>query len=61
MKTTMIKWVVRFVVCKNKNGIIKSIKGAGGLSPRHEDLEFRELEADYAKAWYENFTQELYG
>ena len=45
----------------DKNGIIKSIKGAGGLSPRHEDLEFRELEADYAKAWYENFTQELYG
>ena len=45
----------------DQSGIIKSIKGAGGLSPRDEDLEFRKLEADYARAWYKNFTQELYG
>ena len=42
-------------------GLIKAIKGAGGLSPSDENLEFRRLEADYARGWYQNFSKEIYG
>ncbi|MCW8837035.1 MAG: NAD(P)/FAD-dependent oxidoreductase [Rhodospirillales bacterium] len=37
------------------------VAGAGGLSPKGEGPEFRQLEAKYARGWYANIAQDIWG
>lgn len=45
---------------KNKNRL-SSIPGAGGTSETGELPELRRYEADFAKGWYANLTNEMFG
>ena len=40
---------------------ITSIEGAGGVSPRDANLEFRAAEAEYAKTWYSSIIADTFG
>ena len=42
-------------------GAIKKVDGAGGVSPADQPPEFRSQEADYARSWYTNLTDDIYG
>lgn len=42
-------------------GAIKKVDGAGGVSPAGRDAAFRAAEAEYARSWYANLTQDIYG
>jgi sulfide dehydrogenase [flavocytochrome c] flavoprotein subunit len=42
-------------------GAIKKVEGAGGVSPAGKDAAFRAAEAEYARSWYANLTQDIYG
>jgi sulfide dehydrogenase [flavocytochrome c] flavoprotein subunit len=42
-------------------GAIKKVDGAGGVSPAAADAAFRAAEAEYARSWYANFTEDIYG
>jgi NADPH-dependent 2,4-dienoyl-CoA reductase/sulfur reductase-like enzyme len=42
-------------------GAIKKVDGAGGVSPAGKDAAFRSAEAEYARSWYVNLTQDIYG
>jgi NADPH-dependent 2,4-dienoyl-CoA reductase/sulfur reductase-like enzyme len=43
------------------DGEIVAIKGAGGVSPQDADRDFRRREADYARSWYANITNDMFG
>ncbi len=45
----------------NDDGQLKAVDGAGGKSPEDASDDFRHKEADYAKGWYANLTQSLFG
>lgn len=40
---------------------IESIAGAGGVSPKDADREFRQKEAEYARGWYASITSDMFG
>lgn len=40
---------------------IVGVKGAGGVSPKDADAEFRRREADYAYGWYQSITGDVFG
>ena len=44
-----------------EDGAIVATKGAGGLSPQDADRAFRKREADYARSWYANITEDMFG
>ena len=48
-------------VYQHAGGTIVPIEGAGGVSPGDVDAEFRKLEADYARGWYEAITNDIWG
>ncbi|MGA1931150.1 FCSD flavin-binding domain-containing protein [Arcobacter sp. YIC-464] len=39
---------------------IEKVEGAGGLSPSNADMSFRNLEAEYAVAWYQNQMADVF-
>ena len=39
---------------------IVKVEGAGGLSPMNADMSFRNLEAEYAVAWYQNQMADVF-
>ncbi|MGD8525003.1 MAG: NAD(P)/FAD-dependent oxidoreductase [Thioalkalispiraceae bacterium] len=43
-----------------EKGIYK-VEGSGGVSPKEADAEFRNLEARYAKGWYDSITSDVFG
>lgn len=43
------------------DGAIKKVDGAGGVSPAGKDAAFRAAEAEFARSWYDNLTQDIYG
>jgi len=43
-----------------EKGIYK-VKGSGGVSPKNADADFRQLEARYAKGWYDSITSDSFG
>jgi NADPH-dependent 2,4-dienoyl-CoA reductase/sulfur reductase-like enzyme len=44
-----------------QGGEIVAIKGAGGVSPKDADRDFRRREAEYGRSWYANITNEMFG
>jgi NADPH-dependent 2,4-dienoyl-CoA reductase/sulfur reductase-like enzyme len=42
------------------NGLLTDVEGAGGTSPIDAPPETRALEADYANAWFETLTMDLF-
>jgi len=48
-------------VYKPTNGQLADIEGAGGTSPLDAGPEFRAQEAQYADAWYQTITREVFG
>ncbi|MBK1733860.1 cytochrome C [Halorhodospira abdelmalekii] len=47
-------------VYKYEEGEIRSVEGAGGLSPEGASRDFRLREADFAPAWYAAITQDIF-
>lgn len=43
------------------DGEIKSVEGAGGVSPKDADSAFRQAEARYATGWYQSITSDTFG
>jgi sulfide dehydrogenase [flavocytochrome c] flavoprotein chain len=43
------------------DGSIKGVEGAGGVSPGDADREFRSLEANYTRGWYNSITTDIWG
>jgi hypothetical protein len=43
------------------NGLLTDVDGAGGTSPIDAPSETRALEADYANAWFETITADVFG
>ncbi len=43
------------------DGQLADVEGAGGISPVDAPSEFRALEANYAKAWFDTITAETFG
>ncbi len=43
-----------------RDGKIVKVDGSGGLSPSDADDNFRQLEADYARGWYDSITQDIF-
>jgi sulfide dehydrogenase [flavocytochrome c] flavoprotein subunit len=48
-------------VYRISDGAIVGVKGAGGVSPKDGDAEFRRREADYAYGWYQSITGDVFG
>ncbi|CAN5302657.1 NAD(P)/FAD-dependent oxidoreductase [soil metagenome] len=48
-------------VYQPKNGLLTDVEGAGGTSSLDAPREFRAREADYARAWFDNITAEVFG
>ncbi|MDT8386700.1 MAG: FCSD flavin-binding domain-containing protein [Thiogranum sp.] len=42
------------------DGNIKSVEGAGGVSPMDADAAFRQAEARYATGWYQSITSDMF-
>ncbi len=40
---------------------IVGVKGAGGLSPKDADADYRKQEAIYAEGWYASITEDMFG
>jgi len=40
---------------------IAGVKGAGGVSPKDADTEFRKKEAQYDAGWYDSITSDIWG
>ncbi len=49
------------MVYRMADGRIAKVKGAGGVSPKDVDAEFRRKEADYAKGWYASIARDAWG
>lgn len=47
-------------VYRLKEGQIVGVEGAGGVSPKDADAEFRKREADYASGWYASITKDAF-
>lgn len=45
----------------NGEGRLKAVEGAGGVSPKGAGAEVRKAEANYARSWYANLTNRLFG
>ncbi len=43
-----------------QDGEIREIDGAGGVSPKNADLNFRKMEANYARGWYKSITANIW-
>jgi sulfide dehydrogenase [flavocytochrome c] flavoprotein subunit len=43
------------------DGSIKGVQGAGGVSPADADRNFRRMEANYTRGWYESITTDIWG
>ena len=43
------------------SGTIAPVKGAGGVSPRGADGNFRKREAEYAQGWYDSIIKDMFG
>lgn len=48
-------------VYRFKDGAIAGVEGAGGVSPPDADREFRSLEANYTRGWYNSITADIWG
>ena len=48
-------------VYKPVSGQLTDIEGAGGTSPLDAGPEFRAQEAQYADAWYQTITRQVFG
>ncbi len=48
-------------VYQPKNGLLTDVEGAGGTSPLDAPRTFRKQEADYALAWFDTITSEVFG
>lgn len=48
-------------VYSNENNTLKSIEGAGGVSPLEADKAVRSQEAEQAKSWFKTITGEAFG
>lgn len=48
-------------VYRLENGVITGVKGAGGVSPKDADAEFRRKEARYAEGWYRSISADIWG
>ena len=40
---------------------IYAVEGAGGVSPKDADADYRQAEARYAKGWYDSITSDVFG
>ncbi len=47
-------------VYRLEGGKIRGVEGAGGLSPLDATSWEREMEAIYARSWYENITSDIF-
>jgi sulfide dehydrogenase [flavocytochrome c] flavoprotein subunit len=47
-------------VYRPMNGVLTDVEGAGGTSPLNAPASFRSLEADYAEAWFDTITAEVF-
>jgi sulfide dehydrogenase [flavocytochrome c] flavoprotein subunit len=43
------------------DGKLTKVKGAGGVSPKGADAEFRLKEAQYAEGWYSSISDDVWG
>jgi sulfide dehydrogenase [flavocytochrome c] flavoprotein subunit len=43
------------------DGKIAGVKGAGGVSPKGANAQFRKKEADFASGWYASISQDTWG
>jgi sulfide dehydrogenase [flavocytochrome c] flavoprotein subunit len=48
-------------VYEPRGGVLADVKGAGGVSPAKAPRSARELEANFAKAWFQTITGEVFG
>jgi sulfide dehydrogenase [flavocytochrome c] flavoprotein chain len=48
-------------VYQPKNGLLTDVEGAGGISPLDAPRTVRKQEADYALAWFDTITGEVFG
>jgi NADPH-dependent 2,4-dienoyl-CoA reductase/sulfur reductase-like enzyme len=48
-------------VYRPANGLLTDVEGAGGTSPANAPRSFRALEANYAEAWFQTITAEVFG
>jgi sulfide dehydrogenase [flavocytochrome c] flavoprotein chain len=48
-------------VYRLKEGTITDVEGAGGVSPKDVDAQFRKHEAEYAAGWYASITKDTFG
>jgi hypothetical protein len=48
-------------VYRPMKGLLTDVDGAGGTSPIDAPSETRALEADYANAWFETITADVFG
>ena len=48
-------------VYKPQGGQLADIEGAGGASPLEAGPDFRAQEAQYADAWYQTITRQVFG
>lgn len=48
------------MVYEMKDGVISGIAGAGGVSPGNADLNFRKMEANYARGWYASIAADVW-
>jgi sulfide dehydrogenase [flavocytochrome c] flavoprotein chain len=48
-------------VYKFADGAIRGVEGAGGVSPADADRDFRMLEANYTRGWYNSITTDIWG
>lgn len=48
-------------VYRLENGVITGVKGAGGVSPKDADADFRRKEARYAEGWYLSIAADIFG
>jgi len=48
-------------VYRVQDGAIVGVEGAGGVSPKDGNAEYRRREADYAYGWYQSITGDVFG
>jgi sulfide dehydrogenase [flavocytochrome c] flavoprotein subunit len=49
------------MVYRLKDGNVAGVEGAGGVSPKDADAEFRKREARYTEGWYASITSDIWG
>lgn len=48
-------------VYRYADGTIRGVEGSGGVSPADASSDFRRLEANYARGWYDSITSDIWG